>query len=59
MSFTITVTSLLVTTILFYQLISIKTNPKCFYGYVTKKAKIKSGIGPLRKEANDIVDDPQ
>ena len=38
---------------------SIKTNPKCFYGYASKKAKIKSGIGPLRNEANDIVDDPQ
>ena len=38
---------------------SIKINPKCFFTYASRKSKIKSGIGPLRNEANEIIEDPE
>ena len=38
---------------------AIPANPKLFFGYASQKSKIKSGIGPLRNEANEIVEDPR
>ena len=38
---------------------TIPNNTKSFFDYAKKKSKIKTGIGPLRNEANETVEDPR